>query len=189
MSKQTYDGNSISILEGLEAVRKRPGMYIGSVSTKGLIHLIYEIVDNSVDEYLAGYCNEISVSLEPDGVAVISDNGRGIPTDIHPKALAIAQKNISEEHLESQIKTLVADGLKNITVKAEGAGSIQGYGNGDPFFQGSYQQKTIPCFEGRVQAAVRAGFETGEATVTFSAEGCEPAKVRIMVKESVCPQL
>lgn len=79
--------------------------------------------------------------------------------------------------------------VKNITVKAEGAGSIQGYGNGDPFFQGSYQQKTIPCFEGRVQAAVRAGFETGEATVTFSAEGCEPAKVRIMVKESVCPQL
>ncbi len=85
MSKQTYDGNSISILEGLEAVRKRPGMYIGSVSTKGLNHLIYEIVDNSVDEYLAGYCNEISVSLEPDGVAVISDNGRGIPVEINDK--------------------------------------------------------------------------------------------------------
>ncbi|HIT60811.1 MAG TPA: DNA gyrase subunit B [Candidatus Fimousia stercorigallinarum] len=85
MSKQTYDGNSISILEGLEAVRKRPGMYIGSVSTKGLNHLIYEIVDNSVDEYLAGYCNEISVYLEPDGVAVISDNGRGIPVEINDK--------------------------------------------------------------------------------------------------------
>lgn len=85
MSNQTYDGNSISILEGLEAVRKRPGMYIGSVSTKGLNHLIYEIVDNSVDEYLAGYCSEISVSLEKDGTAVISDNGRGIPTETNDK--------------------------------------------------------------------------------------------------------
>lgn len=85
MSNQTYDGNSISILEGLEAVRKRPGMYIGSISTKGLNHLIYEIVDNSVDEYLAGHCNEITVSLEKDGTAVISDNGRGIPVEINDK--------------------------------------------------------------------------------------------------------
>ncbi len=81
-----YDANSISILEGLEAVRKRPGMYIGSVSTKGLNHLIYEIVDNSVDEHLAGYCSEISVSLEKDGTAVIQDNGRGIPVGINEKA-------------------------------------------------------------------------------------------------------
>jgi DNA gyrase subunit B len=85
MSNQTYDGNSIAILEGLEAVRKRPGMYIGSVSTKGLNHLIYEIVDNSVDEYLAGHCNEIRVTLEDDGTAVISDNGRGIPVEINDK--------------------------------------------------------------------------------------------------------
>ena len=62
MANKTYDANSISVLEGLEAVRKRPGMYIGSVSTKGLNHLIYEIVDNSVDEFLAGYCDEITVS-------------------------------------------------------------------------------------------------------------------------------
>lgn len=81
-----YDANSISILEGLEAVRKRPGMYIGSVSTKGLNHLIYEIVDNSVDEHLAGHCNEIHVTLEKDGTAVISDNGRGIPVGINEKA-------------------------------------------------------------------------------------------------------
>ena len=65
--KNTYDAGSIAILEGLEAVRKRPGMYIGSVSTKGLNHLIYEIVDNAVDEHLAGYCNEIHVTLEKDG--------------------------------------------------------------------------------------------------------------------------
>ena len=81
-----YDANSISILEGLEAVRKRPGMYIGSVSTKGLNHLIYEIVDNSVDEHLAGYCNEITVTLEKDGTAIIKDNGRGIPVGINEKA-------------------------------------------------------------------------------------------------------
>ena len=83
---KTYDANSISILEGLEAVRKRPGMYIGSISTKGLNHLIYEIVDNSVDEHLAGYCSEISVILEKDGTATIKDNGRGIPVGINEKA-------------------------------------------------------------------------------------------------------
>lgn len=82
---QKYDANSISILEGLEAVRKRPGMYIGSVSSKGLNHLIYEIVDNSVDEHLAGHCNEITVTLEKDGTAVIKDNGRGIPVGINEK--------------------------------------------------------------------------------------------------------
>ena len=83
MSSQNYDANSISVLEGLEAVRKRPGMYIGSVSTKGLNHLIYEIVDNSVDEFLAGHCNEITVTLKDDGTAVVEDNGRGIPVGIN----------------------------------------------------------------------------------------------------------
>ena len=82
----TFDASSISILEGLEAVRKRPGMYIGSVSTKGLNHLIYEIADNSVDEHLAGFCDTIYVTLNNDGTATISDNGRGIPIGIHPKA-------------------------------------------------------------------------------------------------------
>lgn len=86
MATKQYDANSISILEGLDAVRKRPGMYIGSVSTKGLNHLIYEIADNSVDEHLAGYCSEIKVVLNNDGTATITDNGRGIPVGIHPKA-------------------------------------------------------------------------------------------------------
>ena len=83
-----YDASSITVLEGLEAVRKRPGMYIGSVSTKGLNHLIYEIVDNSVDEHLAGVCSEIRVTLEKDGSATISDNGRGIPVGMHQKGVS-----------------------------------------------------------------------------------------------------
>ncbi|HIS48497.1 MAG TPA: DNA gyrase subunit B [Candidatus Scybalocola faecigallinarum] len=88
MPKNTYDASSISVLEGLEAVRKRPGMYIGSVSRKGLNHLIYEIVDNSVDEHLAGFCDEIRVYLEKDGSATISDNGRGIPVGMHSKGVS-----------------------------------------------------------------------------------------------------
>ena len=83
MASNNYDGNSISVLEGLDPVSKRPGMYIGSVGTKGLNHLIYEIVDNSVDEHLAGYCSEIKVTLEKDGSATIVDNGRGIPVDLN----------------------------------------------------------------------------------------------------------
>ena len=83
-----YGASSITVLEGLEAVRKRPGMYIGSVSTKGLNHLIYEILDNSVDEHLAGFCNEIRVTLEEDGSATVSDNGRGIPVGMHEKGIS-----------------------------------------------------------------------------------------------------
>ena len=87
----TYDAGSIAVLEGLEAVRKRPGMYIGSVSTKGLNHLIYEIVDNAVDEHLAGFCSEIQVTLEKDGSATVSDNGRGVPVDMHQKGVSAAR--------------------------------------------------------------------------------------------------
>lgn len=92
MAKKTaYDAGSISVLEGLEAVRKRPGMYIGSVSRKGLNHLIYEIVDNSVDEHLAGACDTIHVTLEKDGSCTVEDNGRGIPVGMHEKGMPAAR--------------------------------------------------------------------------------------------------
>ncbi|MCI7243600.1 MAG: DNA gyrase subunit B [Lachnobacterium sp.] len=93
-----YDASSIAVLEGLEAVRKRPGMYIGSVTTKGLNHLIYEIVDNSVDEHLAGVCDTIWVTLEADGSCTVEDNGRGIPVGMHAKGVSAARVVFSTLH-------------------------------------------------------------------------------------------
>ena len=82
---QEYNAEQIQVLEGLEPVRKRPGMYIGSTSEQGLHHLVYEIVDNSVDEALAGYCTEINVTITGENAIRVSDNGRGMPVDMHPK--------------------------------------------------------------------------------------------------------
>ena len=89
-----YKADQIQVLEGLEAVRKRPGMYIGSVSIRGLHHLVYEIVDNCVDEALAGYCSEINVQIEPGNIICVEDNGRGIPVDIHPKTKISAAETV-----------------------------------------------------------------------------------------------
>ena len=98
MGKTQYDADSITVLEGLEAVRKRPGMYIGSVGTKGLNHLIYEIVDNSVDEHLAGACSQIRVTLEADGSCTVRDTGRGIPVEMHKKGVAAERIVLSTLH-------------------------------------------------------------------------------------------
>ncbi len=98
MAKTQYNAESITVLEGLEAVRKRPGMYIGSVGIKGLNHLIYEIVDNAVDEHLAGSCSQVWVTLEADGSCTVKDNGRGIPVELHKKGISAARVVFSTLH-------------------------------------------------------------------------------------------
>ena len=150
--KETYDAGSISVLEGLEAVRKRPGMYIGSVSRKGLNHLIYEIVDNAVDEHLAGYCDRIHVTLEKDGSCTVDDNGRGIPVDMH-------EKGVSAERLV--FTTLHAGGkFDNSAYKT--SGGLHGVGSSvvnalstyldikvsrDGYIHHDYYERGIPALE------------------------------------------
>ena len=147
--KDNYDESSITVLEGLEAVRVRPGMYIGSVSTKGLNHLIYEIVDNSVDEHLAGFCDTIRVTLEKDGSCTVSDNGRGIPVGRHEKGISAERLVLTTLHAGGKfdnnayktsgglhgVGSSVVNALSSrfdITIKREGNIYKDSYQKGEP---------------------------------------------------------
>ena len=188
-NSSSYDASNITVLEGLEAVRRRPGMYIGSVSTKGLNHLIYEIMDNSVDEHLAGFCDKIEVILEADGSATVSDNGRGIPVGMH-------EKGISAERL---VFTTLHAGGKFDNEAYKTSGGLHGVGssvvnalskkltvrvkNGGHIYEDTYEQG-IPTTEliGGLLPVVGKTKETG-TTINFLPDGEIFEKTRFREEE------
>ena len=174
MSEATgYDASQIQVLEGLEAVRRRPSMYIGSTDTLGLHHLVYEVVDNSVDEALGGYCTEINVVIHPDGSVSVKDDGRGIPVDNHPQfnrpALEIVMTVLHAGGKFDHESYNVSGGLHGVGVSVVNALSewleVQVRRNGRVYWQ-RYEQ-------GRVESdvEVRGTSEHTGTTITFKPDG------------------